>query len=55
VAALASSSLNDSFELESVSLAVGTVDETASCKSLFLVDSLHLRTLQLSDLDIAIL
>jgi len=43
VAAIASSSLDNSLELESTSLAVGTVDETASCNWFFLVDGLHLR------------
>jgi hypothetical protein len=56
MAALASSSLYDSFELESMSLAVRTIDETASCDRFFLVDGLHLgKTLRLADLDIAIL
>ncbi len=43
MAALASSHLDDSLELESVSLAVGTADETAACNWFFLVDGLHLR------------
>jgi hypothetical protein len=43
VAALASSNLDYSLELESMSLALGTIDETASCKWFFPVDSLHLR------------
>src|SRR5712691_1734027 len=43
MAALASSDLNDSLELESVSLAVGAVDETAACNCFFLFDGLHLR------------
>jgi hypothetical protein len=43
MAALASSDLDNSFELESTSVAVRTVDEMASCNRFFLVDSLHLR------------
>ena len=39
---LASSDLDDSLELESMSLASGTVDETASCDWFFLFDGLHL-------------
>jgi hypothetical protein len=39
-----------------MSLAVRTIDETASCDKFFLVDGLHLgKTLHLADLDIAIL
>jgi hypothetical protein len=48
--------LNDSLELESVGLAVGTVEETASRNWFFLVDGLHLRNaFKLVNLDIAIL
>src|SRR5712691_11373744 len=43
MAALASSDLDYSLELESVSLAAGTVDETAACNWFFLFDGLHLR------------
>jgi len=56
VAALASSNLDDSFELESMSLAAGTVDEMASYDWLFRIDSLHLRNASpFADHDIAIL
>ncbi len=56
MAALASSDLSDSFELQSMSLAAGAIDEMASCNRFFPVDSLHLRKgLQPVNLEIAIL
>jgi hypothetical protein len=56
VAALASSDLDNSFEFESMSLAVGAVDEMASYDWFFLGDDLHLRkSFNPVNLDIAIL
>ena len=56
MAALATPNLDDSFELEGMSLAAGTLDEMASCNRFFLVDGLHLRNaLQPVTHDIAIL
>jgi hypothetical protein len=56
VAALASSDMDNSLELESMSLAAGTVDETTSRDWFFLFDGLHLRdAFQLVNLEKAIL
>jgi hypothetical protein len=56
MAALTSSDMDNSFELESASLAGGTVDEMVSCNRFFPVDNLHLRNASIPMIrDIAIL